>query len=268
MIPFIQARHYTPTNGRSIDLIVVHDMEAPEDNTRAETVARWFSTTTTPASAHHCIDPDSIVQCVRLQDVAWHAPGANHNGIGLEHAGYARQTREQWLDPPSMATLHLSAGLARDLCDAYEIPIEFVDAAGLRAGRRGITTHKAVSDAFKRSSHWDPGPGFPMDIYLAMIRDDPPGPPAPGGAPVANAPFAAILVHPNGGYIEVGEDGGVFNWGGAPFYGSLGNTKLNQPIVAAEWAPDHAGYYLLGRDGGVFAFGSARHQGNALWSGS
>jgi hypothetical protein len=87
------------------------------------------------------------------------------------------------------------------------------------------------------------------------------------GVPVANAPFAAMLVHPDGGYLEIGEDGGVFNFG-APFFGSLGGTKLNQPIVGAEWAPDHQGYYLLGRDGGVFAFGSAKHQGNALWSGA
>ena len=28
----------------------------------------------------------------------FHAPGANHNGIGLEHAGYARQSAEDWAD--------------------------------------------------------------------------------------------------------------------------------------------------------------------------
>lgn len=85
--------------------------------------------------------------------------------------------------------------------------------------------------------------------------------------PMSNAPFASMLVHPAGGYLEIGEDGGVFAWGGAPFFGSLGDVHLNQPIVAAAWAPDHMGYYLLGRDGGIFAFGSARHQGNALWAG-
>lgn len=104
-----------------------------------------------------------------------------------------------------------------------------------------------------------------LDVFRQPFT--PPPAPTPQGVPVSNSPFAAILVHPNGGYLEIGEDGGVFAWGGAPFYGSLGGTKLNQPIVAAEWAPDHAGYYLLGRDGGIFAFGSAKHQGNALWAG-
>lgn len=84
---------------------------------------------------------------------------------------------------------------------------------------------------------------------------------------MANAPFACILVHPNGGYLEIGEDGGIFAWGGAPFFGSLGAQQLNQPIVDAAWTPDHGGYYLIGRDGGIFAFGNAVHQGNALWNG-
>lgn len=90
---------------------------------------------------------------------------------------------------------------------------------------------------------------------------------APEGVPVANAPFAAILVHPSGGYLEIGEDGGIFAWGGAPFYGSLGGVQLNQPIVDAAWTPDYGGYYLIARDGGIFSFGNAQHQGNALWQG-
>ena len=32
----------------------------------------------------------------------------------------------------------------------------------LRAGERGITTHAQVSKAWKKSDHWDPGPGFPI----------------------------------------------------------------------------------------------------------
>lgn len=84
---------------------------------------------------------------------------------------------------------------------------------------------------------------------------------------MAAAPFACVLAHPNGGYLQIGEDGGVFAWGGAPFYGSLGGVTLNQPIVDAAWTPTYQGYYLLGRDGGVFSFGDAIHHGNSLWVG-
>jgi N-acetyl-anhydromuramyl-L-alanine amidase AmpD len=167
---FIQARNYTrgPRRNR-IDLIVIHDMEAPEKGTTAEAVARYFQSNV-QASAHYCIDSNSIVQCVRDSDIAWHAPGANHNGIGLEHAGYARQTRHEWFDAYSTKMLLLSAKLTARLCKKYGIPVRFVSPPGLMNEERGITTHRAVSAAFRRSSHTDPGTAFPMEWYLIQVR--------------------------------------------------------------------------------------------------
>jgi N-acetyl-anhydromuramyl-L-alanine amidase AmpD len=169
--PFIEARHYTRTSGRAIDLIVIHTMEAPEKPGSAEGVARWFAGPTAPeASAHYCIDSNSIVQCVRDSDVAWHAPGANHDSIGFEHAGFARQTARDWTDEYSDAMLRLSARLAAEKCREYRIPVVWLSAGDLRAGRRGITGHHDVSVAFRRSNHWDPSPAFPVEPYLAMVR--------------------------------------------------------------------------------------------------
>lgn len=169
--PFVQARNFTRVGGRTINLVVVHDMEAPETAKTAETVAAWFAGPTAPrASAHYCIDNDSIVQCVRDMDVAWHAPGANHDGIGLEHAGYARQSRNEWLDPFGTRMLALSAKLAADLCTKYQIPIRHLSAADLLRGERGITGHADVTQAYHRSTHTDPGGDFPWDTYLALVK--------------------------------------------------------------------------------------------------
>lgn len=168
--PFIESQHVTRTNGRRIDLIVIHTMEMDEKGQTAENCAQWFRNPVAKVSAHYCVDADSIVQCVRDQDVGWHAPGANHNGIGIEHAGRARQTGREWGDEYSTAMLERSAALVADLCTSYRIPVTWLYAADLRAGKRGITTHDAVSKAFKRGSHWDPGQGFPVEQYLALVR--------------------------------------------------------------------------------------------------
>ena len=168
--PFIESPHVTRTNGRKIDLIVIHTMEMDEKGSTAENCAHWFRNPGARVSAHYCVDADSIVQCVRDQDVGWHAPGANHDGIGIEHAGRAKQTGRDWSDAYSTAMLERSATLVAELCAKYAIPVVWLYAADLLAGRRGITTHDAVSKAFKRGDHWDPGTGFPIERYLALVR--------------------------------------------------------------------------------------------------
>ena len=169
-IPFLPAKNFTATTGRTIDLIVIHDMEYPETPTGAEWCAGFFAGLSAPrASAHYSVDNDSIVQSVRDSDVAWHAPGANSNGIGIEHAGYAKQSRSEWLDDYSRAELTLSARLVSRLCKTYGIPLEWRDASALKKrGARGITGHSDVSRAFG-GTHWDPGPNFPIDFYLALV---------------------------------------------------------------------------------------------------
>lgn len=168
---FIQARNYTRERSVPIDVLVIHTMESPEKPDTAENVARWFAGSTAPqASAHYCIDSKAIVQCVKDSDVAWHAPGANHNGLGFEHAGCAAQTPADWEDAYSSACLELSAQLAAQKCAEYGIPVVWLAADDLRAGKRGITGHVQVSDAFKRSDHRDPRTHFPVDQYLGLVQ--------------------------------------------------------------------------------------------------
>jgi len=81
--------------------------------------------------------------------------------------------------------------------------------------------------------------------------------------PAGAGPAGAAPARPPG-YRLVAADGGVFSFGSAPFYGSLGGTKLNAPIVAGATTPDGGGYWMLGRDGGVFTFGDAPFEGAVL----
>ena len=78
---------------------------------------------------------------------------------------------------------------------------------------------------------------------------------------IVNAPQVCVLYHADwDGYLQVTADGGVFQNGNPPFYGSLGALKLNAPIVDADVTPTGKGYMMLAEDGGVFDFGDAAEQ--------
>lgn len=169
---FVKARHFTPTDGRSIDLLVVHDMEIAETHQTAELCARMFATTDREASAHFCHDDNSTVRCVRDMDVAYAAPGANHDGIHFELAGRASQSRNDWLDTFSRKMLEEQvAPTMADIAEEFKVPAVYLDAAALKQNRRGITTHHQVSLAFKLSTHTDPGPNFPILRLVDDIRE-------------------------------------------------------------------------------------------------
>jgi hypothetical protein len=57
-----------------------------------------------------------------------------------------------------------------------------------------------------------------------------------------------------GGYWEVAADGGIFSFGDATFHGSMGGTRLNQPIVGMAATPGGGGYWEVAADGGIFGF--------------
>lgn len=168
---FIAAKHFTHAHRQAIDLIVIHTMEAPEKPGKARQVARWFASDVSPlASAHYCVDDSEIIQCVLDSDIAWHAPGANSNGIGIEHAAYARFTKADWSMVGCQEMLRRSAVLVTDLCRAYKIPMIRLSAEDIKQKKRGICGHSDVTEALNGGKgHWDPGPNFPWDQYISMV---------------------------------------------------------------------------------------------------
>jgi ribosomal protein L24E len=64
------------------------------------------------------------------------------------------------------------------------------------------------------------------------------------------------------GYWLVASDGGIFAFGDAGFYGSMGGRPLDRPVVGMATTPDGTGYWLVASDGGIFAFGDAAFAGS------
>jgi hypothetical protein len=77
-----------------------------------------------------------------------------------------------------------------------------------------------------------------------------------------SAPPAAAASTPVTAYWLVASDGGIFSFGGAPFYGSTGGMVLNKPIVGMAPTPDGGGYWLVASDGGIFSYGDAQFYGS------
>jgi len=76
-------------------------------------------------------------------------------------------------------------------------------------------------------------------------------------------PIVGIVPTRSGnGYWEVASDGGLFTFGDARFFGSMGGTRLTRPVVGMASTSDGQGYWEVASDGGVFTFGDAHFFGS------
>lgn len=171
-LTWIPPRSYTAGRGGWANVprvIVIHYTAGSARPTSAEDGAAYDQRRTDQVSAHYYVDQNSVVQCVRTTDMAHTAyPIGNHIGIHYELCD-TEQTREQWLDPTSDATITMAAKqIARDAAK-YAIPIRHLRVDQLRAGAYGLCGHGDITEAFHQGDHEDPGPEFPWDILLARI---------------------------------------------------------------------------------------------------
>lgn len=152
---------------REVRLIVMHSTES---SGTAKDVAHYFSTVQAGGSAHLVVDDTSCYRCLPNTVVPWGAPGANTDGFHIEQVGYADWAAERWMQHQDM--LKRGAYKAAIHCKLFKIPATFVTAAGLKAGKSGITTHAEVSKAFPNDAgnHHDPGTGWPAQYFVKLVR--------------------------------------------------------------------------------------------------
>jgi N-acetyl-anhydromuramyl-L-alanine amidase AmpD len=166
-------------DGKAVRFVVIHYTAGAERSTSAEDGAAYDARRTDGTSTHYFVDQNSIVQCVRTTDRANAARSkGNRLGIQYELCGTV-QTRAQWLDAASSATLRLAARqVARD-CRKYGIPVRRLTVAETRRawtefpnGPRGIVGHVDCTNAYPEDGgdHTDPGPQFPWDLFLDLVQ--------------------------------------------------------------------------------------------------
>ena len=145
---YITKRNRTISNRSSIKYLTIHYVGAVSS---AKNNCVYFYSTYRGASAHYFVDDNSIWQCVKDKDIAWHC-GAdyyyngcrNSNSIGIEMCCYKKNGK---LDI-SNATVNNTLDLAAYICKKYDIPVS-------RVVRHYDVTHKNCPAPFvKDSSRW------------------------------------------------------------------------------------------------------------------
>lgn len=92
----------------------------------------------------------------------------NSLGINLCFAGTtAHFTREQWL--ARMDQLRAGALIVASWAAKYTIPVRKLAKGDMLARRKGIGGHDDARE-LGSTTHWDPGPGFPWDVFLDLVK--------------------------------------------------------------------------------------------------
>ncbi|MGV1079741.1 MAG: N-acetylmuramoyl-L-alanine amidase [Candidatus Nanopelagicales bacterium] len=164
----VASKIYTGTQAPT--LIVFHDVEAPCTPGRAKAVADYFagSSGTPGGVAHYTVDPTATTHSVPENRACAHAGSAgNKKSVGIEMCGYAS---DSWTSANHTATWKRAADLARDIASRWGIPLTYLNAAALKAGKRsGYTFHRDVTAGLGGTTHTDPGNNFPYTAFHAYI---------------------------------------------------------------------------------------------------
>lgn len=163
------AAHTSAGSNMPISRIVIHSTVSPCVPGQAEATANYFRSPKAGGSAHYVVDPSTVVQVVFDREIAWHAP-PNAHSLGVELCDMPDpKSAKRWQDRNHRLMFARAARLVAELCLAYDVPPFYVGASALKRGRRGVTTHAQVSQAFHQSDHWDPG-AWPRLAFMFEVR--------------------------------------------------------------------------------------------------
>lgn len=149
--------------------VVVHGMVTGTACGVAYSTGLYFQKASSGGSAHLGVDPCEVVRYLPDGAIAWHAP-PNALSLGVEMADPVAGDPARWDDQAHHDMLALTAAEVRDWCQRYGIPMRKIGPVELRAGEKGVCGHIDVSQAWRQTDHWDPGPDFPWDRFMAMVR--------------------------------------------------------------------------------------------------
>src|SRR5215831_11725012 len=141
-----------------IKYVIIHDTEGSYSS-----AINTFQDPASQVSAHYVIrsSDGAITEMVRPGDVSWGAGDwyVNMHAINIENEGFAAQGRTWY----TRAMYQADAALVRYLAATYGIPLN----------RQHILGHEDVpgpTDALTAAQHWDPGPFWNWNHFMALVH--------------------------------------------------------------------------------------------------
>lgn len=169
----IPTRNYSSRGAARVIWVAIHTTEGIMD---ANDLGYYWQRITN-GSSHAGCDNSKTVTYVDTGYASWTLLNGNSRSVNMEICGWASWTRDQWLGP-QRGRLVQAANWARQMCDRFGIPKRHIGAAGVARGEAGIIGHIDYTNGAKDGNHWDPGPGFPWDVFIDLVNE---GQGTPGG---------------------------------------------------------------------------------------
>lgn len=162
----IATENYSSRNGAKVIWVAIHTTEGIMD---ANDLGYYWQRITN-GSSHAGCDSTKTKTYVDTAYASWTLLNGNSRSVNMEICGWAKWTREEWLGP-HRGRLVQAANWARQMCDKFGIPKRYIGAAGVAKGEAGIIGHVDYTNGAKDGNHWDPGPGFPWDVFIKIVNE-------------------------------------------------------------------------------------------------
>jgi len=206
--------------GAPVRASVIHTTESADGSLWA--IVNYFKRAGVQASSSYVVgdgDPDKdgfteVVRVVPENLKPWTQLSFNPFAVSYELIGRAKRTREEWLGR-YRAQLRTAAALVAEDMLQYNLPVQHAVP--------GVVGHVDLPKYGFPQTHWDPGPGFPWDVFLDDVKH----------------------------YKSMGKGLGVppAKVVTAPLSEAAKTRPKGVPVRIPQWAWDHREWDLKGRKG-------------------